>query len=62
MNDSKSGHALPQKNSFFRVAKNDSATALSRQLPVRLQESRTSLARAHSARSLLVHCEPRMPF
>ena len=41
------------------VAKNDSATALSWQLPVRLQDRRTSLSRAHSARSLLVYCAPR---
>ena len=40
------------------VAKNDSATALSWQLPVRLQDRRTSLSRAHSARSLLVYCAP----
>lgn len=44
--------------SFFRVAKNDSATALSWQLPVRLQERRTSLARAHSAKALLVYWAP----
>lgn len=50
---------LRQCISFFSVAKNDSATVLSRQLPVRLQESRTSLARAHSAGSLLACCAPR---
>ena len=40
------------------VAKNDSATALSWQFPVRLQESRTSLALAHSASVLLVYWAP----
>ena len=44
--------------SFFSVAKNDSATALSWQLPVRLQERRTSLARAHSASRRLVYWAP----
>ncbi|MCG4807480.1 hypothetical protein L0P46_06325 [Collinsella aerofaciens] len=45
--------------SFFSAAKNDSATALSRRLPVRLQNRRTSLPRAHSAISLLVYWAPR---
>lgn len=45
--------------SFSSVAKNDSATASSRQPPVRLQDRRTSLSRAHSAKSLLVYWAPR---
>ena len=44
--------------SFFSVAKNDSATALSRQLPVRLQERRTWLPLAHLASLRLVYCAP----
>ena len=42
-----------------RSLKNDSATALSWQLPVRLRESLTSLSCAYSARSLLVYWAPR---
>ena len=55
---SRVGKRLRWYISFFSVAKNDSATALSWQLPVRLQERRTSLARAHSASVLLVYCAP----
>ena len=44
--------------SFFSVAKKDSATALSWQLPVRLQEWRTWLALAHSASERLVYWGP----
>ena len=39
-------------------SKNDSATALSWQLPVRPQEGRASLARVHSASVPPVHCAP----
>ena len=48
--------------SFLRLAHRLSATALSRQQPVRPAERRTSLAEAHAASAALVHCEPRMPF
>ena len=55
---SRVGKRLRWHISFFRVAKKDSATALSRRLPVRLQESRTSLARARSAKVPLVYRAP----
>lgn len=43
---------------FFSVAKNDSATALSWQLPVRLQERRAWLPLAYSASLRLVYRAP----
>ena len=46
---------------FLSVAKNDSATALSRQLPVRPTDSLTPCSSAQRARSLDVYCEPLSP-
>ena len=48
--------------SFLRLAQRLSATALSRQQPVRPTERRTPLAEAHAASWALVYCEPLMPF
>ena len=56
---SRVGHLRRLYISFFSVPKNDSATALSWQLPVRPTESLTSCASAQPARSLLVYWEPR---
>ena len=44
--------------SFLRLAQRLSATALSRQQPVRPTERRTPLAEAHAASWALVYCEP----
>ena len=44
--------------SFLRLAQRLSATALSRQQPVRPTESLTPLAAAHAASWALVYCEP----
>ena len=47
---------------FLSVAKNDSATALSWQLPVRPTDSLTSCPSAQRANNLEVYCDPWMPF
>ena len=51
--------ALRWHASFFRLVHRLSATALSRQQPVRPTERRTSLAEAHAASRAPVCCEPR---
>ena len=52
-------HRVSEKTiHFMRLAQRLSATALSRQQPVRPTERRTPLAEAHAASRALVYCEP----
>lgn len=55
-------HLLRLYMLFLRVAKNDSATALSWHDPVRPTDSLASCSSAHLANNLLVYWDPRMPF
>ena len=59
---SRAAHLRNEWHSFFSVPKNDSATALPWQLPVRPTDSLTSRSPAQRAGGLEVYCEPRMPF